>query len=243
MAKRPRSRVAAQAHERAEQRLFLRYPDGLFFLLLGLVGSFAFAQRASYICFLLRPYVGAVIVSSDSDPRGHRHWRARSAVYQSSSRSLTTPFVGAAIGYVGLLWQSLCIEDPVFAQAFLVRGCLRRSTCMLLVFLRDLVTTTLFIVFGSSACLMVSASWFLAVFPCVFDEGLSSSNCVDRRHHKPHVFSLPMSSSRPGLLCDFVTVALFFVARFFAARVSLGDEVLLVRGFVCTGTGNFYASC
>ena len=71
----------------------------------------------------------------------------------------------------------------MFAQAFLVHGRLRRSTSMLLVFMRDLVTTTLFIVFGWSGCLLISASWFLAVFPCVFDEELSSSNCVDRRHH------------------------------------------------------------
>ena len=34
-----------------------------------------------------------------------------------------------------------------------------------------------------------------------------------------------------------VTVVLFLVAGIFMVPVSLRDEVLLVRGFVCTGTG------
>ena len=37
--------------------------------------------------------------------------------------------------------------------------------------------------------------------------------------------------------CYIITVALFLIAGFFMAPVSLRDEVLLVRGFVCLGTG------
>ena len=47
--------MAAQAHERSEQRLFFRYPQTV--LLLDFGSAFAFAQRALY----LWPYVDAVI--------------------------------------------------------------------------------------------------------------------------------------------------------------------------------------
>ena len=87
MVKRPRSRVAAQAHERAEQRLFLRYPQTVYFSCC--LASSVLSTSRSVPPIYIFCYVSTVIVSSDSDPRAHRHWRARSAVYQSSSRSLT----------------------------------------------------------------------------------------------------------------------------------------------------------
>ena len=59
---------SSSARARRSTTLFQVSPDSLFFLLLDLVDSFAFAQRAFYICFffVLRPYVRAVLVSSDS---------------------------------------------------------------------------------------------------------------------------------------------------------------------------------
>ena len=44
-------------------------------------------------------------------------------------------------------------------------------------------------------------------------------------------------SRQSNTRCYIITVALFLIAGFFMAPVSLRDEVLLVRGFVCLGTG------